>query len=84
LSRISRSKNTTQVVFSGKGQLNGKVPRGGGGGGGGGHVGPSSNHSNHIILMECHYIIMVVYQTILEKWSMDFANDNDWSNFVTI
>jgi hypothetical protein len=47
-------------------------------------VGPSSNHSNHAILMECHNIIMVVYQIVLEKWWIDFANDNDWSNFVTI
>jgi hypothetical protein len=44
---------------------------------GGDHVGPSSNHSNHVILMECHNITMVVYQTIFNKWSMDFANDND-------
>jgi hypothetical protein len=78
MSRISRSKNTTQVFFSGKGQLNGKVPSRGD------LVRPSSNHSNHAILMECHNIIMVVYQTVLEKWSIDFANDNDWSNFVTI
>jgi hypothetical protein len=73
MSRIWRSKNATQVFFSGKSQLNGKVPRGEGGD----HVGPSSNHSNHVILVECHKIIVVVYQTVLNKWSMDFANDND-------
>ncbi len=46
--------------------------------------GSKSNHSNHAILVECHNITMVVYQIVLDKWSMDFANDNYWSNFVAV